>query len=332
MTKELKNMNRKIILSFLLSGLILLNSCQKDVDLFTPNGNPIGADTNWISTISASSPIFELKHSLNKEAIIDSIDCTTGGTILTRDGLAIILTPSSLVLPNGTPATGKVFVETMLIRQKGDMIRMDKPTTSNNRILVSGGEVYIRIRKETEDLHLAPNKRIYVRYADPAPSTAMRLFYGDESIPDRFNWIPNFDSSSIGFGTPNLPAYEFSTSNLHWINCDHFYDSTGLRTTVIASLPIDYTNANTAVYLVFHDINSLMTMYGDVASKRFMSAKVPAGKQVIVVSITKKGNNSYYLGHQSITTALTGSVGSQVVPLSPQPTSSADIKAYLATL
>lgn len=325
-------MNRKIILSFLLGSLILLISCQKDVDLFTPNGNPVGADTNWVSAITTSSPIFELKHSLSRDVIVDSVDCTTGGTILTQDGLSITLTPSSLLLPNGMLATGKVFAESLLIRQKGDMIRMDKPTTSNNRLLASGGEVYIKIRKESEELHLAPNKRIYVRYSDPAPSTAMRLFFGDESNPDRFNWLPNFDSSSIGFGTANSPAYEFSTSNLRWINCDHFYDSTGLRTSIVASLPIDYTNANTAVYLAFHDINSMMTMYGDVASKKFVSAKVPAGKQVIVVSITKKGSNSYYLGHQSITTSLTGSIASQVVPLSPQPTSLADIRAYLATL
>lgn len=326
-------MQNKIIFFFIAGSILLLTSCHKDVDIFTPTGNPVGLDTNWLSIVTSGSPISELKHALVKDNFIDSLDCTIGGTIQTQQSMTITVTPASLLFPNGSLASGKIFIESILIRQKGDMIRVDRPTTSHDRLLISGGEVFIRIRKENEELHLAPGKRIYMRYSDPAPSTAMRLFFGDESNFERFNWIPNQDSlSSLGFGTPNSPAYEFATPNLRWINCDHFSDSSGPRVTVVASLPIDYTNANTAVYLVFHDTNSLMGMYGNASTKKFASGKISVGKQAIVVSITKKGTNSFYLAHENIVTSLSGTVATQVVPLSPHPTSIADIKSYLATL
>ena len=324
-------MNIKIIISFL-TCMMMLFSCQKDVDVFTPNGSPIGVDTNWVASISSTSPIIDLKTALNKAVQFDSLDCTLGGSVTTQEGLTIAIAPNSLLLSNGTPVIGKVYSESLLIRQKGDMIRTDRPTTSNGRLLISGGEIFLRFRKDLEELHLAPGKRVYVKYADPSPITFMRLFLGDESNPLQFNWLPYPDSSNFGFGTPNAPSYEFSSPNLRWLNCDHFADSTGSRVNIVASLPIDYTNANTAVYLVFHDIRSMMSMYGDPATKKFSSAKVPTGKQVTVVSITKKGNNSYYLGHNSTVTNLTGTVAAQVVPLSPQPTSLTDIRAYLSTL
>lgn len=326
-------MNNRIIIFLLLSAFTLLVSCQKDVDVFIPNGTPVGADTNWISSITTSSPVIELKHSLNRDVAFDSIDCTVGGTITTSEGLTIILPPLGLLLPNGTPASGKVYVESMLITQKGDMIRMDKPTTSNNSLLVSGGEVYVKIRKDADELHLAVNKRIYVRYADPAPSTAMRLFYGDESNFNQFNWVPAFDSSTLSATSQGgVIGYVISTGNLRWLNCDRFADSTGQRVNIIASLPVDYTNANTSVYLVFHDLKSIMGMNGDPVTKKFISARVPVGKLVTVVSITKKGANSYYLGHESTTTGQSGTSAGQTVPLTPQPMSLTDIKAYLATL
>ncbi len=311
----------------------MLASCQKDIDVFIPNSTTIGADTNWIAAVTSSSPIFELKHALNRDVFLDSIDCTLGGTITTSEGLTIILAAQSLLLPTGLPASGKIYIESMLINQKGDMVKMDRPTTSNDRLLISGGEVFVRMRKDADELHLAPGKKVYVKYADPAPSTAMKVFFGDETNINQFNWLPAQDSSSVNASSQGgLIGYVISSGNLRWINCDRFSDTTGQRVNVVASLPIDYTNANTSVYLVFHDIQSVMTMYGDPGTKKFSSVKVPVGKIVTVVSITKKGSNSYYLGHETVTTGQTGTAAGQIVPLSPQPTSLSDIRAYLATL
>jgi hypothetical protein len=323
-------MKTKIILFYLVAAM-LFTSCQKDTDIFIPDTTSVGLDTNWIATVTDLSPVSEVKRLLRKENFLDSIDATAGGTFQTSDGLTVIVLPGSLLLPGGVLATGRIHVETILVKNRGDMVRLDKPTTSFGRVLISGGEIFIRIRKENEELHLAPGKGIYIKYNDSSPSSLMRLFYGDESDPQRFNWIQSTSNTQTAIGVTSQ-GYELFSTQLRWINCDYFADTTGGRVNVMASLPADYTNANTSVYLVFKEMKSVVGMYGDATTKRFSSPKVPSGKVAVVVSITKKGTNSYYLGHETITTGQTSLNGIHTVPLRPQPTSLTDIKAYLATL
>jgi hypothetical protein len=323
-------MKTKIILFWLVVS-VLFTSCQKDTDIFTPDTTSVGLDTNWVASINDQSPVSEVKRLLRRENFVDSIDATAGGTFHTSEGLTVIVLPSSLQFSNGQLATGKIHIETMIVKQKGDMIRLDKPTTSFGRVLVSGGEIFVRIRKENQELQLAPGKTIYIKYNDSNPSSLMKLFYGDESNPERFNWLPTTQNSR-GLVAATAFGYEIMSEQLRWINCDYFADSSGQRVNVVASLPADYTNANTSVYLVFKEIKSVVGMYGDMNTKKFSSSKVPSGKVAVVVSITKKGTNSYYLGRETITIGQTSLNGIQSVPLHPQPTSLSDIKAYLSTL
>ena len=324
-------MKTKIILFHLVLLTVLFTSCHKDTDIFIPDTISIGLDTNWVAAVTDQAPVSDVKRLLSKEKFLDSLDATGGGTFQTSEGLTIIVLPQSLVLSNGQTATGKIYVETILVKQRGDMVRLDKPTTSFGRVLISGGEIFIRIRKENEELHLAAGKGIYIKYYDTSPSSLMKLFYGDESDPQRFNWIPSTSTTQTAIGITSQ-GYELFSSQLRWINCDYFADTTGGRVNVTASLPADYTNANTSVYLVFKDLKAVAGMYGDINTKKFSSSKVPSGKTAIVVTITKKGTNSYYLGHETITTGQTSLNGVQTVPLKPQPTSLSDIKAYLSTL
>jgi hypothetical protein len=327
-------MSKNIILGFLVLMAVLFTSCKKDTDIFIPDTTSGGLDTNWVAAVTDLSPVSEIKRLIKKENLVDSIDATVGGTLTTSEGLTVVVLPQSLLLQNGQLATGKIYIETILVKQRGDMVRLDKPTTSSGRLLVSGGEIFIRIRKENEELHLAPGKGIYIKYSDASPSSLMKLFYGDESVPDRFNWLAadSLNGTSIGITTQPGLGYELFSNRLRWINCDYFADTTAGRIIVASSLPADYTNANTAVYLVFRDLKAVAGMYGDMNTKRFASSKVPIGKTAIVVSITKKGTNSYYLGHETITTGQTSLNGVQTIPLKPQPTSLTDIKAYLNTL
>lgn len=327
-------MKTKIILFHLGLMAVMFTSCQKDTDIFIPDTTSGGLDTNWIAAVTDLSPISEVKRLIRKENLLDSMDATAGGTFQSSEGLTVIVLPQSLALQNGQLATGKIYIETMLVKQRGDMVRLDKPTTSLGKLLVSGGEIFIRIRKENEELHLMPGKGIYIKYSDSSPSSLMKLFYGDENIPERFNWIAADSSNGTSIGITTQPGlgYELFSNRLRWINCDYFADTSAGRVTVTASLPADYTNANTAVYLVFRDLKAVAGMYGDMNTKKFSSSKVPSAKGAIVVSITKKGTNSYYLGHETIVTGQTSLNGVQSVPLKPQPTSLTDIKAYLNTL
>ena len=327
-------MDKKIFLIPLVLMAVLFTSCGKDTDIFIPDPTSPGLDTNWVAAVTDLSPVSEVKKLLRKENMVDSMDASVGGTFQTTEGLTVIVLPQSLMLPSGQLASGKIYVETILVKRKGDMVRLDKPTTSFGRVLISGGEIFIRIRKENEELHLAPGKGIYIKYTDPAPNRLMKLFYGDESNPERFNWIAadNQTGNNLVDTMANPSGYQLFSSKLHWLNCDYFADTSGQRVNVVASLPADYTNANTTVYLVFKELQSVVGMYGDATTKKFSSPKAPTGKVAIIISITKKGTNSYYLGHETITIGQTSLNGVQTVPLVPKPTSLTDIKAYLNTL
>lgn len=325
-------MNKKIITILIISSALIMTACKKNTDIFVPDpiaGN--GLDTGWNTVVAATAPVFALQTNLRFEPFTDSFEVNSNtATIISASGLQCTFTPNCCVNAAGQPVTGKVYAELLLIKKKGDMVLLNKPTTSNGNILVSGGEIFISLKKDGKELQLAPNAKVYIKYADVPVNPAMKLFFGDESNPARFNWIPNTDTAN--FVLAGQQVYEIITNRLRWINCDYFYDTAGItRSVVSAQFPSHYTNANTTVFLVFKDFRSVLGMYADVPERRFLSGKVPNGKLAVVVAISKQGND-YFLGKETITTGVNITSNVQKVMLTPVKTSLADIRAYLATL
>lgn len=329
-------MNRKSIIHILLAGALFLAGCKKDTDVFVPDpGQVNGPDTKWYTTIVDTMQVNVLRRNLAIETHIDSFEVNASpATINSSTGLLLTFTPNCCVTSAAAPVTGKVYAELMLIKKKGDMIRLDKPTISNEKLLVSGGEIFIRLKQNGQELKFTPNAKVQVRFIDAPLAAGMRLFYGDESFPDRFNWLP-FDSSAFPVSViTQTSAYEFFSNRLNWINCDYFYNlNTSSQVKVVDSLPEHFTNANTMSYLVFNNLRSVVRLNADVVAKRFISGNLPTGLAATVVVISKQAND-YYMAHESITTGGLGgtSVTEQKVKLAPVKTTLADIKAYLGTL
>ncbi len=327
-------MNKKVTISFLIAAGFYLSACQKNIDVFVPEAGQLnGPDTSWYSTISSSMPISQIKSDLSLATYTDSIQANTSTAyVLTPFGLQCGFPPLSFVSTSGQTITGTVHIETMLIKKKGDMIRMNTPTTSYNRLLVSGGEVFIRANKNGNPVLLAPGIQIFLRFPDVPLNPLMKYFIGDESNAERFNWLPesNTSSNTVSVGSQ---FYEISSNHLHWINCDYFYDTTSIaRVTVKADLANYFTNANTIVYTVFKDFRSVVGMYGDVNTRKFSTGKLPVGKAITVVVISKQGND-YFLGTEStITVAPTSGPAEQSVLVKPVKKSLAEIITFLNSL
>jgi hypothetical protein len=325
-------MNKKIAIILITCTALFLNACKKNTDVFVPDpGQLNAADTTWSNSLAATAPVYALKNVLVLQIVKDSIEVNANVALLTAsNGVQVTFPPLCCVSSAGQVITGKVYVELLLIKKKGDMVLMNKPTISNGNVLVSGGEIFISLKKDGKELQLAPNAKIYIRYADAPTNPQMKLFIGDESNPAQFNWLPNTNlSDTLGIGPQ---TYEIATSHLRWINCDYFYDTTGItRSTVSAHLPANYTNANTTTFLVFRDFRSVLGMYPDVPQKKFSSGKIPNGKVATVVAISKQGND-YFLGKETITTGVNVTTGNQKVVVNPVKASLADIKLFLSTL
>jgi hypothetical protein len=329
-------MNRKLIIAFLFTIVAAgMYSCKKDSDVFIPDVKATqGPDTNWVNIITDSMPVNTIKKQLFPELYLDSIEVNANPAyVISPSGLACGFPPFCCAGTAGQAITGKVYVELLLIRKKGDMIRADKPTSSYNRLLVSGGEMFVKLTKNGQELKLAPGKSITLRYNDAPILPGMKVFYGDESNADQFNWNPS-DSINLPQVISGNNFYELTSKQLRWINCDYFYDTTGItRVQVGANLAPQYTNANTSVYLVLSTMRSVLGMYGNAVTRKFISGKVPVGQQAKVIVLSKQGSD-YYLGSESLVTGPQASApaGQQFVPINPVKTSLADIKTFLSTL
>ncbi len=325
-------MNRKFIILFLI-GAGFLTACQKDLDNFVPDAGQLnGPDSNWYGTVTASMPVNDLKSKLTIGSYNDSIQVGSNTSYITLpSGLQCYFPANSLTTNTGQTLTGTAKIELVHIKTKGDMIRLGRPNTSNGRLLVNANQTFVRAKNDTAELQFVPGVKMTLRYPDQPISTQMKFFVGDETNPTQFNWLPITDTNShVGF-TPT--GYEIQTNRLRWTSACYFYDTTGInRVTLKAELANYFTNANTIAYTVFRDFRSVVGMYGDVNSKKFSTGKLPVGKLVTVVVISKQGND-FFLGYENVTTVSPSSTpGEQTVAVTPIKKSLAEIIAFLNTL
>ncbi len=117
-----------------------------------------------------------------------------------------------------------------------------------------------------------------------------------------------------------------TSSKLHWVNCDYFNDTTLPSTRLNISMPLNYTNTNTSVFAVFKSKDIVANLNSDAATKTFYLNRTPINSSIILVSISKIGND-YYIGKSDVTVT-----GSNLVTINPIITTLADISAYLNSL
>lgn len=321
-------MIKKIAL-LLLSAVLFLSACQKDLDVFVPTSN--GPDTSWYSIVTDAMPLSALRNSLLLDTYTDTIDISSSAdTVSTASGIQCIFPFNSFVTSGSLPVSGKINVEIALLDKKGDMIRMNRSTTSDNRLLVSAGEIYLKAKKDNDDLFLAPNAKLKVKYPSLSPDTSMKFFAGLESIFSSFDWIINPDAVNNKVTAGNQ-HYEIETNRLNWYNCAYFFDTAAItRSRVVANIPSSYTNANTAVFIVLKDFNSVINLAADINSKKFISSKLPNGKDATMLVLSKQGND-FFFGQMPFTIG-NNTLDAQIVTITPIKTSLTDIKHFLTTL
>ncbi len=329
-------MKIKAFILILFAGSLLLNACQKDIDIFVPDpGQLNGPDTSWQNTVTASMPVSILKSNLSQEPVyLDSITVNANiATVTTPFGIQVNFPPNCCTNGAGQSVTGKVQVEIMAIKKKGDMIRLNKPSTWNDSMLVTAGQIFIQLKKEGQILQLAPGVRINVRYIDLPVNAQMQFFIGDETNAQRFNWLPTPTPAldTIIMGTQH---YEIYTRQQRWISLATLFDVniTTPKVKVSADIAPYFTNANTIAFTVFKDVRSVVAMQGDLSTRKFITGKLPVGKQVTVVVISKQSGD-FYLGYESaVTQSPAANVLTQHVRVVPIKKSLPEILAYLSTL
>ena len=310
---------------------MVLSSCQKNVDAFIPDNFQLIADTIWQNNVPSNAPVFSLKGDLRVARVLDSFSYSNSNFTFSSGIVSLTIPTNSLVKNSGVLTSGIVQRETLLSFKKGDYIANDMPTTSNDRLLVSGGAVYLNFKNNGDNLSIGQGNKITVKFNAPNPYQYNRIFNASPDSSGGFNWIANNDTAFNKSGI-TATGYEIQTNKTQHIQTAHFMEVAGIAQTILTvKLPTNYTNTNTSCYVSFNDETCVAGLKANVAFHTFISPVLPVNKLVTVVVISKQAGD-YYLGTQQTTTTLNGSSPTATVFVMPVKRSLEYIKSFLNTL
>ncbi len=328
-------------------------SCKKDSTEFIPieTITIIEGDTIWDDDLSAKSnlsttllpplSIEKLIGQLRAEPKNDTCNAERGGTIVVPDNVTVTIPANACVNQLNRPCIGRLDVEILVLRKKGDFIAYNLPTSSLGRQLISGGVVSVKVRQNGQEVRLALGKAIKVSYVMTEPDNQMQLFDGKIDGRFKFDWLP-ISLLGTGIVLPNVTVwadssqqqrrgYNLVLDRFGLINCDKFSgDSTNFNNKFSVTLPETFTNVNTSVYVAFKNMNSVLALSGDARTKAFIATGrgLPIGRAVTIVTMSYIHDKFYFAKQEVTIQSTTG----QTVKLTPVVMEKDEIKVLLNNL
>ena len=311
--------------------LIVFSSCQKNIDSFIPDNLQGNADTVWRNNLSLGASVLSLKNDIKIARFLDSFSLNNIGIVFSLGNLSLMVPPNSLIKNNGLIPNGLVQRETLLLIKKGDYIFMDMPTTSNDRLLVSGGAFFLNLKNNGDNLSVVQGNKLTVKFNAINPFPYNRIFNASPDSSNGFNWVLNNDTA-YNKSAATINGYEIQTNKTQHVQTAHFMDTLGIaQTTLSVKLPSNYTNNNTACYLAFNNIECVARLKPNVDLRSFISPLLPVNKPVTIVAISKQAGD-YYLGTLQTTTSINASSPSASIYIIPVKRSLEYIKTFLNSL
>lgn len=178
-------------------------------------------------------------------------------------GVKIYFDTNNLTL-NGNPVTGSFDVKYIEIFDNATMVATGKHTMGKmpdgkKAMLVSGGEFYINITKNGQQLELSTPVTLIIPTSlsdDTGGNPDMTLWNLAEQdsvwVQEDFNQVGlggvflNDGMINTGIDDSTYIAY---LNDFGWTNVDCFYEDQRPKTTILASVPTGYTNQNCDIYL-----------------------------------------------------------------------------------
>ncbi|MEZ4755751.1 MAG: hypothetical protein R2817_02865 [Flavobacteriales bacterium] len=311
-------MVRIIIATTLTAALVV--GCKKEEDVpSTPN----------VPGAPATNAMLALFDQHVEEATQQfTVNAATGGYVSGADGVTFFFPPNAFRTAAGAAVAGSVQVELVEALTVGDMLWLNKRTVGNDngqlRPLVSGGQYFLNVTQGGQQLHLADNAGFVNVPAPNGVDPNMQLFSGTVDGNGVITWDPF--GNTTGLQGDSL-GYNFPNDSLGWVNCDYFMSGSPL-TGIEVICPDGHTGANTLVWLVFPDQNSL-TGLGSSGTNVFTTGayyQLPVGLNVQVVALSNAG------GTYSWATLSTTVTMGMSVSLTFEPTTLEEFQQFAGTL
>ena len=244
--KNLKN------LGLLAAAIITISSCSKNDDSVAP------APVQTATTPTAAQ--FGSIRAAALQALTQNFTATGGTGIVTKTslkGVTIKINTNNLT-KNGVAVTGPFDIKFIEIFDKGHMLVANKSTMGrmldgNQSIMKSGGEFFLSASQGGTELDC--NVMGSLRYEIPtsitgAPDTAMLFWEGTTADPENIVWDRK-DTGAVGFGQAPTGAgggYNVLFGSFGWTNIDRLYNLPGVKTQILAKVPVEYNETNSAIY------------------------------------------------------------------------------------
>lgn len=192
-----------------------------------------------------------------------TFDATAGINFTSAKGVIININGNSLYKKTGELVTGNVDLEYIEIFDRGSMIATNKPlmgydSSDNLRPLVTGGEFYVNVTQNGEQLTIP---YMPYRLTIPAELTGeldsnMILWNGTiddngDLTWDEFEFREGQKGEGGVFTDGESNSYNLLSNDFGWTNVDILASEEGEKTPLLVAVPEGYTNKNASVYVAY---------------------------------------------------------------------------------
>jgi hypothetical protein len=281
--------------------LILFSACEKDTIISDPiigtgNGNnfPTSNVMNFFDNNLTDAII-------THNATASSVTQTFTGS----KGYTFTFGPNTFSDCNGNSVTGNFQIEYVEATTKNEMLKINRPTfTNNGELLESGGIVYLNVTQNGQQLCI--NDAEPVAITIPTQNfTPMQYFVGSSDANNNFGWdLDDTENVTLGeapdstnFEQNTFLIYEFEMDSIGWINCDFFYNSANPLTGVEVILPDTFNGGNSLVFIFYETINAVANLHDYDEDGTFdlgSGYSTPEGMDVTFIIVSELDGLFYY--------------------------------------
>ena len=133
---------KKVILSLLVLATVGMVACKKN-EIVPPPSSTSDLGTYFSDNLDNAKQTF-------------SINTNVLNTFTGENGVVVNVPANSFVNSNGTAVSGVVNFELIEVLDLSSMVTLNKTTTSNGEILVSGGQIKLMASQNSNQVFLAP--------------------------------------------------------------------------------------------------------------------------------------------------------------------------------
>ena len=233
------------------------------------------------------------------------------GLTVTLDSGSTVTIAGNLLDSDGHIVQGSVDLEVIELTSRGDMISsvmstMGVDENGDKSALISGGEHYVNVTQNGEQLTLQGEYRVHVLASlTGGLDMEMDLFVPeDESagLEDAVDWSLVDMDRKIGTGGEGSDAYYWlSSSTFGWTNVDKWNNDPRDKTRIQVSVPAGFDDQNSVIYLTYDGeptALALLDVY-DENSGLFTEhyGMLPIGLEMHVIFLSVDEDNDQWLYH-----------------------------------